>query len=190
MNRKCNHCKKKSESDKMVHIGIKAFCDNVCKKAFILSNKHTLKNGLKNTKSTKRLKPKTNTQLIKEVQTVVNRYVRYRDILKGYGCISCNKQYDGNKFGWDAGHYISRRHNKTRFHLDNIHLQCKRCNRYGNGEPIAYRKSLIKRIGEEKVTKLENEYLTLHKFPSEYLERFKKVFSKKYRKLEKMLDEK
>lgn len=178
----------KCESDIMIHRGIKAFCSIECLTAFsIVAYKQTKR---KVSDKVKRPKPKQKStrELLKEAQACVNRYVRFRDILKGYGCISCGQPYMKQK--WDAGHYISRRHNKTRFHLDNIHLQCVRCNRYGYGESVSYRINLIKRIGEDKVKWLEANYLTPHKFTNDYLQRFKKIFSKKSRLMENKINEK
>ena len=190
-NRKCNYCKKKGESDKMIHRGIKAFCNLECLTTFAVEQTKTPSfkkrfEKLRNKKA-KRLKPKSNRELLKEAQACVNRYVRMRDIYRGYGCISCGQPYLNQK--WDAGHYISRRHNFTRFHLWNIHLQCVRCNRYGYGEAISYRINLITRIGEDKVKWLESNYLSLRKYSNDELQRIKKIFSKKSRIMEKRINE-
>jgi len=55
----------------------------------------------------------------------------------------------------DAGHYISRRHKATKYDEKNVHLQCKRCNRYYNGNIINYRKKLAKKYGASVVEDLE-----------------------------------
>jgi hypothetical protein len=43
-------------------------------------------------------------------------------------CISCGKVDHWKNM--DAGHFISRRFKATKFHLDNIHCQCRNCNFY------------------------------------------------------------
>jgi hypothetical protein len=186
--RKCNHCGKRKELDQMIYKGIKSFCDTKCLTIYAKAlNSPKIKVRFEN-KDGRSKRLKTTRELLKEAQAVFNRYVRFRDIYKRLGCISCNKPYDGGK--WDAGHYISRRHNKTRFHLDNVHLQCVKCNRYGYGEAVAYRLNLQKRIGQDKVKWLEDHYLKQHKFTSDYLQRFKKVFSKKARRMENKINDK
>tara|TARA_R110002167_G_scaffold11043_5_gene49346 strand:+ start:44 stop:586 length:543 start_codon:yes stop_codon:yes gene_type:complete len=94
---------------------------------------------------------KTTTDYLKEVETVVNRFIRLRD--KDKPCISCQRPLN-NKF--DSGHYRSKGGNpEIRFNEDNIHGQCVYCNRHLHANLIDYRISLIKRIGLERVEWLE-----------------------------------
>ena len=182
--RKCNHCGTRKELDQMIYKGIKSFCDTKCLTIYAkVLNSPKIKVRFEN-KDGKAKRLKTTRDYLKEAQAIFNRYVRLRDIYKGQGCISCDKPYDMNRYGWDAGHYISRRYNYTRMHTYNVHLQCKRCNQYLSGNVIEYRKRLVNKIGEDKVLWIEENYRTPHKFTSDYLKRFKKIFSKKAKRME------
>lgn len=75
-------------------------------------------------------------------------YIRLRDVGEdGYGhCCSCGKRLfwrDG-----DAGHFIPRQHRSTRFHQKNVHLQCRKCNRFDNGAPAGYALFLFKKYDQ------------------------------------------
>ena len=78
-----------------------------------------------------------------------NAWIRKRD--EGQLCISC-----GANNPEQAGHFYSAgHHNIIRFNEDNCHLQCRRCNYYLSGNLINYRKSLEKKIGKERLEKLD-----------------------------------
>ena len=47
--------------------------------------------------------------------------------------------------------------NELRFHEDNVHKQCERCNTYWSGNLINYRIALVERIGVERVEFLERK---------------------------------
>ena len=99
---------------------------------------------------------KTIPELIAEAQHDFNRYVRLRDA--GRGCISCgaNLQSGGVGGGFDCGHYRSRgAAGHLRFHEDNAHGQCKRCNRRLSGNVACFRLGLAGRIGDERLAALE-----------------------------------
>ena len=100
-------------------------------------------------KKTKEIKEslKTKKDYEKELETVVNKYIRLRD--KDKPCISCNKPAGSYKI--TAGHYYpAGSYKNIRFDLDNIHGQCwYNCNKNRHGNLIEYRKGLIERIGEQ-----------------------------------------
>lgn len=97
---------------------------------------------------------KTLSDYKKELQVLVNRFIRLRDKYKQ--CISCSKPLK-NKF--DAGHYRSQGGNpEIRFNELNIHGQCVYCNQHLHGSLINYRINLIKRIGLDKVEWLEGKH--------------------------------
>lgn len=82
-------------------------------------------------------------------------------------CIMCGSQTP--KGGqWHACHYRSRGAAKhLRFEPDNIHKGCAQCNTRTTGDTAAnYRKNLVDRIGEERVTALETNNQT-HKWTIE-----------------------
>lgn len=120
----------------------------------------------------------------KEAQSAINKYVRIRDSKKP--CVSCgcslSVSYGGTT---DCGHYRSRGSaSHLRFNLFNMAAQCSRCNRYLSGNVVEYRIELIKRIGVERVERLEHNNEP-RKFTIEYLKRIKKIFNKKARLYEK-----
>jgi len=126
---------------------------------------------------------KSSGDYIKEAQAAVNKYIRLRD--RNKPCVSCGSNPNdsdlmtGSRF--DAGHYRSRGSaSHLRFNLLNIHKQCVKCNRFNSGNAVDYRIELIRRIGENNVTKLENNNAS-RKFTIEYLERVKKIFNKRSR---------
>ena len=121
---------------------------------------------------------------IKEAQAAVNRYVRGRDYEKP--CVSCGSNPDQKRGGTvDAGHYRSRgAASHLRFNVFNISKQCVKCNRYNSGNAVDFRIELIKRIGLERVERLENDNEP-RKFTIDYLKRIKKIFSKRARIQEK-----
>jgi len=93
-------------------------------------------------------KLKSKSEVSKEVQVIVNRYVRERDLKAGYGCISCGTHSSPR---WDAGHFRSvGSAPHLRFDADrNISLQCARCNTFLAGNLLAYKDALPKRIGSQ-----------------------------------------
>ena len=91
-----------------------------------------------------------------EAQTAFNAWIRRRDQLAGYACISSGLPLDWSGNNVDAGHYRSRGSAPhLRFNEDNVHAQSKKENRYNSGNAIDYRIGLIARIGLERVEALE-----------------------------------
>ncbi len=87
--------------------------------------------------------------LKKKAITLFNASIRERD--KDLPCISCGKY---NQL--QAGHYYSAgKHELLRFEEDNVHGQCIKCNYYLSGNLIKYREGLIKKIGIERVERLD-----------------------------------
>lgn len=92
---------------------------------------------------------KSYTELKKKAVNVFNSWIRKRDA--NLGCISCGifNQIQAGHF-YSAGHY-----ELMRFNEDNVHSQCLRCNYFLSGNLIHYRENLIKKIGIERVEKLD-----------------------------------
>lgn len=89
-----------------------------------------------------------------DTQKAVNWYIRVRDRYKP--CISCDAPWEPL---FQAGHYLSRgARPELRFHLDNIHGQCVRCNMHLHGNQVMARIGLIARIGLERVEALEGPH--------------------------------
>jgi len=103
---------------------------------------------------------KTHSEWLKDLQAVVNSYIRERD--KKKPCISCDRPLT-SKF--DAGHFFSvGAYANLRFNEDNIHGQCVYCNQHQHGATNEYAIRLPYRIGQERYDKLllaRNEPLKL-----------------------------
>lgn len=98
---------------------------------------------------------KTLKTLCVELQRIVNEYIRWRDVLAGYKCISC-----GERDITDAGHFYHAgskyQISRLRFNLLNLNGQCEHCNRYaGGGNALAYLEGFILRHGQEKLDELK-----------------------------------
>lgn len=86
---------------------------------------------------------------LKKTQMAFNKFIRMRD--KDKGCVSCKSHKVDN-----ASHYFSAgKYPALRFHEDNVHGSCLRCNYFMSGNLLEYRKGLVKRIGEERLETLE-----------------------------------
>lgn len=100
---------------------------------------------------------KTVPMLKKEAQQAFNRWIRQRDAAQP--CISCSApppDLSGMHAGRDAGHYRSTgAADHLRFHEDNCHAQCVKCNKWGAGMAVAYRLGLLARIGLARVEAIE-----------------------------------
>lgn len=83
-------------------------------------------------------------------------FIKKRD---GNTCISCKKTglVGAN---WQAGHYIAAKLCNLIYRFDprNVHSQDYRCNCWLRGNPIEYRKALLKKYGEKVVKELEEHY--------------------------------
>lgn len=73
-------------------------------------------------------------------------------------CISCGKVMHWKEA--QGGHYISRGCMATEIDPDNVWPQCPQCNGPLNGNLHMYRLNLVRRIGEERVLRLEHMYGT------------------------------
>lgn len=86
--------------------------------------------------------------LIAKAQKRFNKFIRERD--KNLGCISCDNGKVEN-----AGHYFSAgQFPPLRFNEDNTNGQCVKCNKWNHGALIQYGMGLQKKIGIDRVSKL------------------------------------
>lgn len=125
-------------------------------------------------------------------QAAFNAYIRARD--ENEPCISCDVINPPMKPGgaWDAGHFKSRgAYPELAFDEDNCHKQCKSCNA-GSGKfshharTVAdqYEERLIKRIGQERVDRLNGPHEVL-KLDRDILRQIKVIYRAKTRALKK-----
>lgn len=96
------------------------------------------------------------TNLKNKLDTVFSQYIRLRDMEEGrvFRCISCNRILPISQA--DCGHYINRQHMSTRWHEMNCHAQCRKCNRFDEGNMQGYRLGLVRMYGEKHVAVLES----------------------------------
>lgn len=122
---------------------------------------------------------KTNSDYVRELQVVFNKFIRKRD--EGLNCVSCNQPYKTN---FQAGHFHSTGgYPELRFIETNVHGQCRYCNLHAHGNLIEYREGLMKRIGGGELTILE----TLKNIPRKYSIPELKALKIKYKEKTKML---
>ena len=97
---------------------------------------------------------------------LVSKYIRLRDAdWRGdCQCISCGKIYQWDEM--DAGHWIPKsRGNSMYFEEDNIHAQCRVCNRFGSHDTgYKFGKNLEKKIGKERMEELDKLQHTTVKY--------------------------
>ena len=129
---------------------------------------------------------KTIPVLIKEAQVAFNAWVRARDAEQP--CISCDApppDMSTLHAGRDAGHYRSTGSaSHLRFHPDNCHAQCVKCNQWGAGMAVDYRIRLLQRIGPARVEALECDNAP-HKWTHEELRGIRDTYRAKLRELKK-----
>lgn len=110
----------------------------------------------KTREATKTSKSEKGIKELKELaQTVVNRYVRnlYGGTDGTTRCYTCLR-WESTKL-MDASHFISVRHQSTRFDLNNLRSCCQDCNRLNYGNLKRFRQHLVQEIGENAVEELE-----------------------------------
>ena len=125
----------------------------------------------------------------KIAQDLFNKYIRLRD----NGCITCDRAPGNSDLitgsRWDAGHYLSRgAFPELAFDEDNCHKQCSYCNSHLSGNVAVYRINLIKKIGIERVEKLEGPHEQT-KFTIEQYRDMQQTYKLKIKQLEKNADD-
>jgi|TARA_R100000081_G_C4777739_1_gene149588 hypothetical protein len=173
---RCKNCKEKFEPKQFN----RKFCykDDCINAYFEYLKKQAAKKWNKEKKIRKE-NLKTVQDLLKEAQTVFNRFIRLRD--NGLPCISCQNP---NPKKVNAGHYISSGSCKyLTFHLDNVHLQCEYCNTYLHANLVEYRINLIKKVGLDRVLYLENSRHKTKKYTRQELYEIINKYKKEIKKL-------
>ena len=131
----------------------------------------------------RREKLKTKGEHLREAQQAFNAYIRERDRLAGYACISSGRPLDWSGNAVDAGHYRSvGAAPHLRFDERNVHAQSKEQNRYLSGNATDYRVGLIKRIGLEAVEALERDQ-SVRRYTIEDLQAIKALYRQKLKDL-------
>ena len=88
-----------------------------------------------------------------KLDRVFSLFIRQRDSKNGFGnCCTCGKLVDIKEA--HCGHFISRRHQATRFNEKNCALQCVACNTFNQGRQYEFGIYIDKRWGEGTAEKL------------------------------------
>lgn len=91
-----------------------------------------------------------------KLDALVSQYVR-KSSAGGNGdtrCVTCGAY--GRWQDMDCGHYISRNFRSTRWDLQNLGVQCQRCNRFAGGMQFVMREYLVDKHGEEAIKAMES----------------------------------
>ena len=92
--------------------------------------------------------------LVKELDTIFSRYIRIKASNDGVArCVTC-----GVRDSWklmDNGHYLVRGKLGTRFDERNCHVQCRKCNRLGQGMMTQYTLFMKARYGQSVIDELK-----------------------------------
>lgn len=103
-------------------------------------------------KSNLKAKLKTIGEYKADARKSFQKWIRLRDSDKN--CISCNSSTADT---FDGGHfYKAEVYSGLIFNENNCHKQCRKCNRFMNGNELNFRKGLIARYGIDYVTNLDN----------------------------------
>lgn len=87
---------------------------------------------------------------VKRLDTVFKKWIRMRDCPEGYGnCCSCGKYVLYSET--DGGHFINCRWMATRWREDNVHAQCRSCNRFDEGNGPGYMTFMLETYGKDHV---------------------------------------
>ncbi|WP_243405798.1 recombination protein NinG [Pasteurella langaaensis] len=126
-----------------------------------------------------RLRNSDRSYWLKKAQDEVNRFIRLRD--KGLPCIACGEPWRDN---FQASHYVPRgRSAFLRFHEDNIHGGCVKCNLYESGNLRMFRIGLVSRIGNERTEWLEDNAHRLKKWTIDELKELLRIYKQKCKEL-------
>jgi len=114
---------------------------------------------------------KTVSKLKKDLDIVYSQYIRLKsaDDDGFVTCVTCGKNAHYKK-GMQAGHYVSRSHNATRYSDDNVHVQCTGCNLFKSGNMDEYALFMIDKYGIEKLDELNKRKQEIKQFTTQELE--------------------
>ena len=90
-----------------------------------------------------------------KIWKIFSTYIRLRDADENGNCTCITCGYTGPWKSFDCGHGIPRQHKATKYHEQNNHAQCKRCNGFEGGKREIYKEKINKKYGRETWEKLE-----------------------------------
>ena len=104
---------------------------------------------------------KTKSQAETRAWNRFSQWVRVKGCLETTGfpfvgvCITCGRRFHISYL--DAGHMKGGRNNALLFHEDLVKPQCRRDNQLLHGKQKKFRKALVSKFGEDKVSQWERE---------------------------------
>lgn len=123
----------------------------------------------KHKKKKKRLTPLP--KLIKKADIIFSKFIRDRDAIELKGrCCTCGSE--GNQ----AGHFVKRSWKKIRWHPQNVHLQCCKCNHFLDGNEAEYSRFIINKYGLETFNWLLSQKVA-HKVTRDEVEKVIEAYS-------------
>jgi hypothetical protein len=155
---RCTSCKKHFDAGSMIKVTAGKFCKQSCLISYGMTKTDKLIKSAKKEKKKVNAKQKRDyydndkTTREKAAHDACHLWIKIRD--KGDLCICCNKPIgeQGN-----AGHFHESGNNsRIRYDEDNIHYQRIYCNMYKGGDSDDYRGNLIKKIGIDRVERLDS----------------------------------
>jgi 5-methylcytosine-specific restriction endonuclease McrA len=168
--RKCQVCKEPATQWSGIYAWCKPECGAILARKAQAKQREAAEKAVRKEHQLRKQSLKPRSKLLAETQRVFNAYIRERD--KGLPCVSCGRPNDG-LHQRHAGHYRPVGSNPAlRFEPDNCHAQCSVCNNHLSGNLLAYRATLIARIGLDRVEWLEGPHVPA-KWSSDDLEAIK-----------------
>ena len=125
-------------------------------------------------------KRKTISQLKKELDKVYSQYIRGVNSRDGMAqCYTCGAVDEWRKM--DCGHFWSRRYGNTRWDEQNTKPQCRRCNRFQEGNKPAFANALVREYGNGILEDLEIRAKAPYKYNRVEIEKEIKIYKQKLR---------
>ena len=103
----------------------------------------------------KRKTPKTEREkLVAKLDRIFSKYIRMRDADTdgNIRCCTCGKLVEWKRS--DCGHFHNRRHMAIRWDEQNCNAQCRKCNRFEEGEKDRYLEFMEFNYGQETLDRL------------------------------------
>lgn len=128
-------------------------------------------------------KTKSLSSVKKRADRVFSELVR-RSAINEFGWIFCVTCDTPNSLeNMDAGHFVSRKFNATKYDKRNVHPQCRVCNRWEEGKKYEYGKFLVEKYGEGIIDELNQLAHSKKRFTIEELEEMIKGWKKELKEL-------
>lgn len=176
---KCKYCKEYYPREEIIQINSGRFCRETTGRKCIVNfalnrtNQKLAKAKIKKDEKKQHAKRKrkfyeNDTKTRKAAaKAACHAYIKARDA--GEACICCGRELKGQVH---AGHYLESGNNpRIRYDEDNIHSQLAYCNTYQGGNSDDYRGRLVRKIGLERVERLESmKGGTIKRTPQDYKE--------------------